>query len=126
MKHEKDLQDLVDGFLDRLGHEYIRIPSTMFNAIYAMGKSVPASVTSEISNRVGGLPDNIITAGIMGTPFFLGMALELKSDSGKMSKKQLRWKRILNTTEIKRIEEVRDLVKKFDNALDNLNKMHKK
>ena len=116
---ESIIQKFVDNYLDMRGYCSIRIPDALFRTIYA-AQSVPIHIKSIIARSLAGIPDNVVCQKIEGTPFFLGMAIENKSDVGKLGQKQRHWQDRLNTNVVREERELIDLLKQFEKYYEEL------
>ena len=88
---EHDIQVMIEEYLILRGLTFIRIPDSLFSAIY--NSSMSARVKAFISQYLKGISDLTIfhpTAKIKGYPIV--PSLEIKTGKGKLSPSQERWK----------------------------------
>jgi hypothetical protein len=107
---EKVIQAQVDAYLTLIGVRAIRLPDALFRAIYA-NQSVSIGTKSQIAKNISGLPDLMIPKltdkGLMILP------LELKTESGKLGPKQIKWKRVLGTVVAHSFEQAKEMIDNF-------------
>lgn len=107
---EAVIQRQVDEYLALLGVRPIRIPDSLYRSIYAQ-KSVPIHVKANIAKHIAGLPDLLIPRltdkGLMILP------LELKTESGKLGPKQVKWQQTLGTKVAHSFDEAKELIDEF-------------
>ena len=107
---EKVIQSQVERYLELLGVVAVRIPDSLYRSIYA-NQSVPIHIKSVIAQSIAGLPDlmipKITESGTMILP------LELKTESGKLGPKQIKWQRHLGTVVAHSFEQAKTLIDEF-------------
>jgi len=107
---EKVIQSQVENYLRVLGVRPIRLPDSLFRAIYA-NQSVSLGVKSQIANSIAGLPDLIIPKITdKGT---LILPLELKAKGGVIGPKQRKWEKELGTVYAYSFEEAKEVIDNF-------------
>jgi len=109
---ESTIQRQVDAYLELLGVRAIRIPDSLYRAVYAQ-RSVPVHVKANIAKYIAGLPDLLIPR--LTDKGLIMLALELKSEKGKLSPKQVKWQKHLGTVVAHSFEEAKTLIDVFLN-----------
>ena len=107
---ERALQSAVEHYLDLRGVYFIRIPDSVYNFLYARG-SVPIHIKVLIARYLSGAPD--ITALITEGGVCRALPLELKSDVGKMSEKQLEVQGQIGTVLVRDFDTAKRLIDDF-------------
>ena len=116
MKYEKQIQSFVDGFLRQEGIFNIRID----DGLYRLLNRIPGGAKYHAARSIRGLPDNTCCLPIHGTPFFLGLAIENKSDIGKLHGTQNQVARNMNTQVVREPEELIKLYGQYQKAIDKI------
>ena len=107
---EKDIQREVDNYLTVLGVKPIRIPDALFRSIYA-NSTVRIHIKTQIANSIAGLPDLMIPK--LTDKGLLMLPLELKTQTGKLGQKQVKWQKVLGTKVARSFEEARVIIDEF-------------
>ena len=84
---EAQLQVQCDDLLAALHIRYLRIPDWVWAWLKL---NAPPQIIKALSDRFGGMPDNMLIKRIDGN-YNLLMALELKKDTGRLRGKQNNW-----------------------------------
>ena len=89
---EKQLQSIVEQYLDALGLAYFRIPDQVLKTLrWSAGPGIGRLV----SEYFAGLPDLLLFRGKGENMFCAG--LELKTEAGRLSQKQKKWQEKIGT-----------------------------
>lgn len=86
---ESQLQKQCNDLLDSLRVKYLRIPDWIWSWLKL---NAPVQVVNELSERFGGMPDNMCVRKL-NDKYNLLMALELKTAKGKLHGKQKTWEK---------------------------------
>jgi hypothetical protein len=105
---EARIQDLVEQYLDALGIPYIHIPALLYTGAFA-NRSANGGLIGAMrhaSQYVTGFPD--IVAFHKEKKIFL--PIELKTEIGKLSANQIKWKHAIDTQVCRSFEEAKKLI----------------
>ena len=107
---EDIIQAQAEEYMDRLSISYVRIPNAVYRLLFAFKIGLSGREIGErkrISDYLKGLPDLIcLRKGRY-------LAVELKTDTGKLSAKQKLWRVSIGTEVCRSFEEFRELVDKW-------------
>jgi len=111
---ECDLQAMAEEYLDVMHVAYIRIPDSLYAAIY--NTSINARTKGFISGYLKGLPDLTIFHPTRKIgPYPAVLPLEIKTEAGKLSKSQVDWQDKINTIVTKGWDETKQAIDDFLN-----------
>jgi hypothetical protein len=83
---ESVLQDFTNKYLQLKGLTYLRLPESLFAAIFR-NPNIDVWIKRHIKEAIAGWPDNLVLLPI-GNGLNLALALELKSETGKLHGEQ--------------------------------------
>lgn len=112
-KPEAVLQQQCESYLDLLGLEYIRIPNSLWAIVMRSGCQ---GAINEISDYLKGVPDLMICKKNQY------LAVELKTEVGKLSQSQNKKIKALDGIVIRSFGHFKELVDEFKTMVDKLEK----
>lgn len=108
---EAGLQQKCEDYLNLKGIRYIRLPDSLYSAVFNPHHNVHPKVRREVSKCIKGVPDLVIMVpyGIHN----MCLLCELKTEAGKLSQDQKSWHKGLNVEIIRNFDEFKNVVDRF-------------
>jgi len=87
---ESELQHVVNIKLEGMGLPYLRIPDSLLRVMFSDRFHIPNHIRAEVSESIGGLPDNMVIQGFEHNDFYFWLVcpIELKTEIGKLTPRQ--------------------------------------
>ncbi len=108
---ESQLQKQCDDYLAINRIKYLRIPNWIWNWLR---HNAPIEIMNYMSERFGGMPDNICLIPIGESKYNLALCLELKTETGRIHGKQKQWMKDLHVVISRSPEDTMHLIKLFE------------
>lgn len=116
---ESHLQAQVNSMLKWANISYIRVPDLIYR-LQGWDQRLRPHEKKVLKDAFKSLPDNIIMMPL-DQNYFLGLNLELKSDTGKLSQGQKAYARNMPVTVCRDLEGVQKAIKDLMGAVDHFN-----
>jgi len=108
---EKEIQAFAEQLLAMYDVPFVRVPDSILKGFFC-SQSIPIWTKRHVKEYLSGLPDLILFNPDKGTY----KAIEIKTEKGRLSAHQERWKKKLNTTVTMGWEATKHEIMEFINA----------